>query len=312
MTEPATKSRYQSPAAARATDRSALFDEAFIRTLEQLHMVARKLQAGGQRAERKTKIVGAGIEFADYRQYARGDDFRYIDWNLYGRLDKLLLRLFEEEQDLHIYFLVDVSDSMALGSPPKLHYAMKVAAALSYVGLANLDRVSIVSFSDRVTGRFAPTRGKSRIFGILDFFRGATLGGGTDMAAAMRAFVAQTKRPGLALVISDFYDTRGFAEAINILRYAKFEPFVLQVFDPKEAAPQLHGDLTLVDCETGDEKSVTISPAILERYKAALAAYQEQLEAYCKKYAIAQFRTATSVSFEELVLRIFRTGGFLR
>ena len=97
MTEPAAKPRYQSPAAARATDRSALFDEAFIRTLEQLHMVARKLQAGGQRAERKTKIVGAGIEFADYRQYARGDDFRYIDWNLYGRLDKLLLRLFEEE-----------------------------------------------------------------------------------------------------------------------------------------------------------------------------------------------------------------------
>lgn len=312
MTASAPKPRYRSPAAARADDRSALFDEAFIRTLEQLHMVARKLQAGGQRAERKTKIVGSGIEFADYRQYARGDDFRYIDWNLYGRLDKLLLRLFEEEEDLHIYFLVDVSDSMSLGTPPKVHYAMRVASALAYVGLANLDRVSIVPFAGRPVGRFAPTRGKARIFGMLDFFRNQPLGGATDMAASMRTFVSQTKRPGLAIVISDFYDAQGFADAINVLRYAKFEPFVLQIFDPKEAMPKLHGDLTLVDCETGEEKAVTISPAILAKYQAAFAAYQQEIEAYCAKYGIAQFRTSTEVSFEDLILRIFRTGGFLR
>lgn len=304
--------RYRSPALARADARAGLFDEAFIRTLEQLHMVARKLQAGGQRADRKTKIVGAGIEFADYRQYARGDDFRYIDWNLYGRLDRLLLRLFEEEEDLHIYFLIDVSDSMALGTPPKLHYAMRVAAALAYVGLANLDRVAVVPFTNQPVGRFAPTRGKARVFGLLDFLRTVPVGGATDLTAAMRAFIAQTKRPGLAIVISDFYDGAGFAEALNALRYAKFEPFVLQVYDHKEAAPRLHGDLTLVDCESGNERVVTISPAILAQYREAFAAHQHALAAYCGRYGVPQFRTDTAVPFEELILRIFRTGGFLR
>ena len=135
----------------RARGSLGLFDERFLKTLEHLHMVSRKVFAGNLRAERRTRKVGSGIEFADHRTYARGDDFRYIDWNLYGRLDKLLLRLFEEEEDLHIYILVDVSDSMAIGSPlPKLHYAMQVGAALAYVGLANLDRVAIIPFGDRL------------------------------------------------------------------------------------------------------------------------------------------------------------------
>ena len=97
-----------------------LFDERFLKTLEHLHMVSRKVFTGNLRAERRTRKVGSGIEFADHRTYARGDDFRYIDWNLYGRLDRLLLRLFEEEEDLHIYILIDCSDSMAIGNPPIL------------------------------------------------------------------------------------------------------------------------------------------------------------------------------------------------
>src|SRR5258707_13631476 len=147
----------------RAEDRSALFDERFLKTLEHLHMVSRKVFSGNLRAERRTRKVGPGIEFADHRTYARGDDFRYIDWNLYGRLDKLLLRLFEEEEDLYIYILVDVSDSMSIGSPlPKLHYAMQVGAALTYVGLANLDRVAIIPFGDKLIDRLPLSRGKNR------------------------------------------------------------------------------------------------------------------------------------------------------
>ena len=189
------------------------------------------------RAERRTRKVGSGIEFADHRTYTRGDDFRYIDWNLYGRLDKLLLRLFEEEEDLHIYILVDVSDSMSIGSPlPKLHYAMQVGAALTYVGLANLDRVSIVPFSDRLIDRLPLSRGKNRIFRVFDFLRNCDLGGKTELAECMKDFVTQTKRRGLAVVISDFYDPKGFEQGINTLRY-KFEPFILQVYDLREASP---------------------------------------------------------------------------
>lgn len=298
--------------AARAADRSALFDERFLRTLEHLHMVSRKVFAGNLRAERRTRKVGSGIEFADHRTYARGDDFRYIDWNLYGRLDRLLLRLFEEEEDLHIYILIDCSDSMAIGNPPKMHYAMKVGAALTYVGLANLDRVAILPFSDHVLGRMPPSRGKNRIFRVFEFLRSVEIGGTTNVADAMKTFVGQHKRRGLAVLISDFYDPKGFEEGINTLRYNKFEPFVLQVYDLKEAAPNLHGDLALVDCETGELREVTVSKALLEAYTREHERYCKELEDFCTSRAVPFFRTHTGIPFDELVLRIFRSGGFLR
>jgi uncharacterized protein (DUF58 family) len=297
----------------RVANRDDLFDERFLKTLEHLHMVSRKVFAGNLRAERRTRKVGSGIEFADHRTYARGDDFRYIDWNLYGRLDKLLLRLFEEEEDLHIYILVDVSDSMGIGHPlPKLHYAMQVGAALTYVGLANLDRVSIIPFSDRIIDRLPPARGKNRIFRVFDFLKKCDIGGKTELAGCMKAFVTQNKRRGLAVVISDFYDPEGFEQGINTLRYNKFEPFILQVYDQREAEPNLHGDLALVDCETGDTREVTVSKSLLEQYTKAHEAYCKELEAYCTKYAMPFFRTHTSIPFDQLVLKIFRSGGFLR
>ena len=308
----AKKATVATTGAQRAADRSQLFDERFLRTLEHLHMVSRKVFAGNLRAERRTRKVGSGIEFADHRTYARGDDFRYIDWNLYGRLDKLLLRLFEEEEDLHIYILVDCSDSMAIGNPPKMHYAMKVGAALTYVGLANLDRVAILPFADRALGRLPPARGKNRIFRVFDFLRTVEIGGKTDVAAAMKTFVTQHSRRGLAVLISDFYDPAGFEEGINTLRYNKFEPFVLQVYDLKEAAPNLHGDLALVDCETGELREVTVSKSLLEAYGREHERYCKDLEAFCTARAVPFFRTHTGVPFDDLVLRIFRSGGFLR
>ncbi|HTL31701.1 MAG TPA: DUF58 domain-containing protein [Kofleriaceae bacterium] len=298
---------------AHVADRSKLFDDKFLATLEHLHMVSRKVFSGNLRAERRTRKVGSGIEFADHRTYARGDDFRYIDWNLYGRLDKLLLRLFEEEEDLYIYILIDCSSSMAIGSPlPKMHYAMQVGAALTYVGLANLDRVAILPFSDRLLGRMPPARGKNRIFRVFDFLRTCDIGGETNLAECMKTFVSQNKRRGMAVLISDFYDPTGFEAGINTLRYNKFEPFVLQAYDLREASPHLHGDLALVDCETGDIKEVTVSRSLLEAYKREHEKYCAELETFCTKRALPFFRTHTSIPFDQLVLKIFRSGGFLR
>jgi uncharacterized protein (DUF58 family) len=297
----------------RARHRDALFDEKFLKTLEYLHMVSRKVFTGNLRAERRTRKVGSGIEFADHRKYNFGDDFRYIDWNVYGRIDRLLLRLFEEEEDLHIYILVDCSDSMAIGDPlPKMHYAMQVGAALTYVGLANLDRVAIIPFSDRLLGRLPPARGKNRIFKVFEFLRTVDIGGETSLDECMKKFVHQNKRHGLAVLISDFYDPQGFEAGINTLRYNKFEPFVLQVYDQREAAPELHGDLTLVDCETGDTREVTVSRSLLEAYKQEHERYCNELSAFCTSRAVPFFRTHTALPFDELVLRIFRQGGFLR
>lgn len=296
----------------KSDDRSQLFDEAFLKKLEYLHVVSRKVFTGRMRAERKTKKTGSGIEFADHRKYTWGDDFRYIDWNVYGRVDKLLLRLFEEEEDLHIYVLIDCSESMMIGNPPKLHYAMQVGAALAYVGLANLDRVAVLPFSDRIHGRLPPARGKGRIFKVFEFMRAVEPGGRTRLAPVLTKFVHQNKRRGLAVVISDYYDPSGFEEGINTLRYNKFEPFVLQVYDQREAHPSLHGDLTLVDCETGEAKEVTISKSLLEAYEREHERYCNELSEFCTARAIPYFRTHTNLPFDELVLRIFRQGGFLR
>lgn len=293
-------------------NRKALFDDEFLKKLEHLHLVSRKVFSGRVRAERRTRKVGSGIEFADHRKYTFGDDFRYIDWNVYGRIDKLLLRLFEEEEDLHIYILIDCSDSMRIGDPIKMHYAMQVGAALTYVGLANLDRVSIIPFSDRLLGRLPPARGKNRIFKVFDFLRTVETGGKTQVASCMKSFVHQNKRRGMAVVISDFYDPTGFEEGINTLRYNRFEPFVLQVYDQREASPNLHGDLTIVDCETGETKEVTVSRAMLEAYRREHDKYMDELSAFCTARAIPYFRTDTGIPFDELVLRIFRQGGFLK
>lgn len=293
-------------------DRSQLFDEAFLSKLEYLHVVSRKIFSGSLRAERRTRKVGSGIEFADHRKYSFGDDFRYIDWNVYGRVDKLLLRLFEEEEDLHIYILVDCSRSMLIGDPLKLHYAMQVGAALAYVGLANLDRVGLVPFSDHLHGRLPPARGKNRIFKVFEFLRATEIGPRTRLEQCMRKFVHQEKRRGLVVLISDFYDPSGFEEGLNILRYNKFEPYVLQVFDWKEANPTLHGDLTIVDCETGEAKEVTVSRSLLEAYKREHEKYCGELREFCTARALPYFRTHTRLPFDELILDIFRSGGFLR
>jgi uncharacterized protein (DUF58 family) len=297
----------------KADDRSELFNEEFLKKLEYLHIVSRKTFAGALRAERKTRTVGSGIEFADHRKYSMGDDFRYIDWNVYGRVDKLLLRLFEEEEDLYIYLLIDTSKSMLIGDPLKLHYAMQVCAALCYIGLANLDRVAILPFSNAIHGRMPPARGKGRIFKVFEFLRNAQAGGETNMGESLKQFVHHNKRRGLAVVISDFYDPGGFEVGLNELRYNRFEPFVLQVFDRKEADPRLvHGDLTLIDCETGDEREVTISRSLLEQYAKEHEKYCDELKQYCTQRAYPYFRTNTELPFDELILKIFRQGGFLR
>jgi uncharacterized protein (DUF58 family) len=276
-------------------------------------MVSRKVFSGNLRAERRTRKVGSGIEFADHRRYSIGDDFRYIDWNIYGRMDRLLLRLFEEEEDLSIYMLLDASVSMRIGAPiSKLHYAMQVVAALCYVGLANLDRVSIQPFSAELHERLPPARGKGRIFKVFEFLRGVEAGGLTRLGPALERFVQQNRRRGLAVVVSDFYDPSGYEEGLNVLRYHKFEPFVLQVFDEKEANPPLHGDLTLIDCETGEPKEVTISASLLEAYKREHERYCAELAQFCTRRAVPFFRTHTGIPFDDLVLKIFRAGGFLK
>jgi uncharacterized protein (DUF58 family) len=290
-----------------------VFDDEFQRKLEYLALVSRRVFAGRLRAERRTKKSGNGVEFADHRDYQPGDDFRSLDWNAYQRFDRLLVRLYEEEEDLAIYFILDTSASMAFGERArKLAYAKKIVAALAYVGLANLDRVSIVTTSDRVLERMPETRGKARIFKAFRFLKEVQAEGVTDLADAMKTFVAQNKRRGLAVLVSDLYDPAGFERGINVLRYNKFDPFVVHVIDPAEARPRLHGDVLVYDCETGAEREVTVTSRVLDRFAEAHARYLADIERFCATHQVPYVAARVDVAFDELILRVFRRGGFLR
>ncbi len=300
------------PKPAAAPGRDALFDDAFMAKLEYLEIVAKRAFAGSARGERRSKKLGAGLEFADYRRYSPGDDFRHVDWNVYQRLGKLLLRLYEEEEDLTVTLLIDASASMAVGDRKKLDHALRLAAALAYITLAGLDRVSIVSFSDTLGPRFLPVRGKAQIFKVMDFLRAIEPGGPTTMGRALETFVHQSKRRGLAVLLSDLYAQDGFEPGLNVLRYHKFEPLVLHVTDARELTPELRGDLQLVDCETGAVREVTVTPRLLDRYRRAHADWRGGVERFCTESQVGYFEASVQTPFEELVLGLFRAGGFLR
>ncbi|MGB0592411.1 MAG: DUF58 domain-containing protein [Myxococcota bacterium] len=289
-----------------------LFDESFLAALEYLEIVAKRAFQGATRGERRSRRLGAGLEFADHRRYSPGDDFRHIDWNVYARLGKLLLRLFEEEEDLTVYLLVDASASMGLGDGARFDQARRIAAALAYVSLANLDRVSLVGLSDRVSERLLPARGKAQIFHVLRFLSSLESGGETRLGDAVQSFVHQAPRRGLAILVSDLYSQDGVESAVNALRYHRFEPAVLHVTDPRELELGLRGDLRLVDCETGVHRDVTMTPRLMARYRAAHSAWREEIEAFCTQRQVPYFETPVNVAFQDVMLGIFRAGGLVR
>ena len=305
------------PAPDGAPARAGRFDERFLRRLESLVLTIRRsarMSAGLLRANRASKRVGAGLEFADHRDYAAGDDLRYLDWNLYGRLGRLALRLFQEEEDLLVEVLVDASASMGVGNPAKLDLALQIGAALAYVGLANLDRVALSPLGDEDVPPLPPARGKGAILPILRFLDGVRAGGRVGLAAAVRAFLARRRRRrrGLAILISDFYDPAGHRAALDLLRHHRLEVVAIQVSAPQELAPDVRGDVELRDIETGETRELTISPSVIAAYRQRHQTLLRELEGYCRERAIPCFTVASDQAFDAVVLRIFRAGGLLR
>lgn len=290
----------------------SLFDDEFLKKLEYLSILSKRLFAGQLKAERRAKRRGTGLEFADYRQYVAGDDFRHLDWKAYLRLNRLILRLFEEEEDLPIYIFVDASQSMSYGDPSKFDYARRVAAALCYIGLSNLDRVNVIAYSNRVKGELQPQRGKGKIFRVFKFLEEMTTGGETNAKESFKTYCTETRRRGLAVVISDFFDASGFQTGLDILRHFKHDIFILNVASHEEVDPALKGELVLVDSENNISREVTVTPSLLASYKVEYNRFCTEIESYCSKYQLGYVRTVTDFPFEELVLKVFRQGRFLK
>jgi uncharacterized protein (DUF58 family) len=307
--------RAPTPDAPAVADEDAQFDEAFQRQLESLALAARKLVQGRDRAERRTRRAGHGLELADYRTYSPGDDYRHIDWNAYARTERLMLRLFEQEEDLGVSLLLDCTASMGAnassGGLSKLARGKQLVAALAYVALSGLDRVSIHALGVDEQARMPAGRGKAQIFAALAFLRNLSPEGPTDLAAAVTRFIARQKRRGLVVLVSDLYDPKGVEQAISALRYARFELHVIRVLDESEAEPALRGDVELIDSETGLARTVTITPALLSRYRAAFAAHRARIEGFCREKHVPLHTVTTREALDTATLRVLRRGGLL-
>jgi len=289
----------------------SLLTSAFLRKLESLELVSRRVRAGRMKGDRLSKRKGRGSEFADFRPYTVGDDLRLLDWNLFGRLEKLFIRMFLEEEDLSVHLLIDNSASMDYGTPTKLYYAKQVAAALGFVGLINLDRVSVETIGGETAARSPVFRGRPSFPRMLGAIEKVGVQGQGDFNRSLRNFSMRATGRGVVLILSDFLDKAGYEEGLRFLSARSLDVYAIQILAEEEINPPFTGDLKFTDIEDGDEAEVTISAPLLERYQKTLTAFRSQLSAFCTRRGMNYLSTGNQVPFETLVLGYLRTRGLL-
>ncbi len=290
----------------------ALFDKEFLKKLEYLDLIARRLVFGRQQALRPSVKKGASIEFKDFREYTPGDDPRTVDWSVYARLDQLVVKLFRQEEELDLWVLLDHSASMDFGTPNKFDHARRLAAALAYIGMSNMDSASVVPYAAELARGCAHLRGRGRVFGLLDYLTGLRAAGRTDPVPVMRTYVARVRRPSLIVLISDFYGLQAVRSALDQLRFFKHQLYVIQVAAPWELNPPIRGELRLIDSESAAHEDLTITDSMLRRYRKAFAALGEDLRRYSMRYSIGYSLARTDVPFDEFLLEVLQRGGLVQ
>ena len=288
-----------------------LFDKEFLKKLEYLDLIARRLVFGRQQALRPSVKKGASIEFKDYREYTPGDDPRTVDWSIYARLNELVIKLFRQEEELDLWVLLDRSGSMDFGTPNKFDHARRLAAALAYIGMSNMDSAGVVPINAELGDGRTHLRGRGRIFELLDFLTAMTAGGRTDLATVAHTFVSRVRRPSLVVIVSDFYGLSQAQRAIDRLRFFRHELYIIQVASPWELDPPIRGELRLVDSESAAHQDLTITDGLLRRYKRAFEAFATDLRRYAMRHSIGYSLARTDTPFEEFLLQVLQRGGLV-
>ncbi len=289
-----------------------LLDARFLARLDSLDVLSRKILQGKLQGERRSKRRGQSVEFADHRAYVAGDDLRFVDWNIYGRLEQLFLKLFLEEQDLTVHILADVSASMSVGDPSKELFAKRLAAALGYVSLVNNNRLTISLFGDGVQMQLANMRGRNYLPQMAELLLTTECDSFSDFEKACRDVAAGRIGTGVTIVISDFLFKQGYESALRRLIGARYDLYVIQVLSPQEIEPDLAGDLKLLDIEDADLAEITVSSALIKYYKRNLAAYCNELKDFCSGRGAVYVQANSADSVETLVLNYLRRIQLLR
>jgi len=295
-------------------------DNRLLRKLERFRIFPRGLYRGGQAGMRRSLSRGTGLEFADHKAYSVGDDIRYLDWMLYGRLEELFVKVFEQEESLPVYILLDCSASMSLGEPTKAEFAKRIAAAICYVGLANQDHVRVSLFGNGLISSSRTLSGKAQIYEMLDFLGSAPSSGTpgtigargketTDVTRAIEGFLSEHPLSGSAFILSDFLDPKGVMEGVRLLASRRFGIYGMHVVAPEEAAPELSGDVELFDVETARVRKVPLKRDTVVRYREFLADYWSTLRAELQRYGVWYLQLFSDRPVEETLFTVFPKEG---
>lgn len=294
-------------------ENGSLLAPQFLKRLDRLELDTRRVLGGAIKGDRRSKKKGVSIDFADYRQYVRGDDPRFIDWNIYGRLDRLFIKIFHEEQDLQCQLLVDTSRSMGFGEPDKLDTAKRIAAAIGYIGLTGSDKIGVTPFHSAAAAQILPgSRGRHNVRRLIEFLDALEADGQTSLLTATRDLVRRIKGRSIVVVISDFLDPAGFESALRYLIRDTLDIFVIHLLAPQEIDPDLAGHVELTDIEIDHKVELTITPRLKAAYKKNVEAYSQQINDYCTRYGMSYTFASTETPLEELLLKRFRESGLVK
>lgn len=290
---------------------NALLSPELLRRLEQFQLLAQRRAKSSARGERRSRARGQSVEFADYRNYVPGDDFRYLDWNLYGRLERLFLKLYEEERELPVTIFLDASESMNFGTPPKFLFARQVAAAVGYVALCGFDRVSVAAFPDAlgegaVRGALKAVRGRKSTLAFFKNLAQLTAQGTATLNEALRRGALAARQAGVAVVLSDFLDPGGYDAGLTALVGRGYQVSVVQILAPEEVNPSAFGDLRLIDAETGHQQEVTFGRYRLQVYRQTVQNYCQRLREFCRSRGMSFFTATSDTPLEQLLLKQLR------
>ena len=291
---------------------TSLLPPALLARLERMELVSRKVFRGRMKGERRSRRKGQSVEFADFRNYVPGDDVRFIDWNTYARLDRLFLKLFLEEEDLHFYTLIDASGSMDFGEPTKLHYARQLAAALGFIGLIRGDRVKSETLGQPPGSPGPVFRGRQSLWRMLDYLEAIRPGETCSLAEGTKNFCLRNSGKGIVVLMSDLMDKGGYESPLRYLLAQEMDIYVIQILSAEEINPELQGDLRLIDCEDADVAEVTASGPVLARYKQTLAAFVESVREFCTRRGMVYTMVNNEVPLEELVTGYLSQRGLVR
>lgn len=300
-----------------------LINEPTLRKLEQLALVAGQVRVGVLKGDRRSRKRGTSIEFADYRNYTKGDDLRRLDWNVYARLGRPFIKLLEEEEDLAVHLLVDASASMNWPEGEqltmnneqltnKLGYGLRLAAALGHISLTTGDLLTVTLLHSNGDRHWGPHRNRQNALRLLQFLETAVPGGVTDLNLSLRNYALYGRRPGLLFLISDLLSPNGYQDGLNALQSRGYEVGLIHLLSPDEVDPPVSGDLKLVDVETGQDAEITLDPMTLSLYRERLRAWQGEIAGYCARQGTHYIPVTTDLPWEKLVMQTLRVKGVVK